>query len=166
MDMKEILIDKIVVNMGVGGDPDEMKRAQKIMDVVTKRKSIQTKTQMKAPEWGLRPGLAIGLKVTFRGKSAREFFDNTILAKEKKLSAKNFDERGNFGFGVKEYIDIPGMRYDPKLGIRGFDVLVTLKRRGYRVKSRKLKPSKVGKSHVINKQEAIDFVKTLGVEIE
>jgi large subunit ribosomal protein L5 len=65
---------------------------------------------------------------------------------------------GNFSFGIKEYIDLPGMKFDPDIGIFGMDVCVTLERRGYRVKRKRLK-SKVGKKHLISKQEAIEWVK-------
>jgi len=58
------------------------------------------------------------------------------------------------------------MDYDPEIGIMGFNVCVTLERRGYRVKRRRLYPSKVGKNHQITKEEAINFVKNLGVNVE
>jgi large subunit ribosomal protein L5 len=47
----------------------------------------------------------------------------------------------------------------------GFDVLVALKKRGYRVKERKIKPAKVGKNQRVTKEEAINFVKNMGVEV-
>ncbi len=165
MEMKEILIDKVVVNMGVGNEPDEMKKSQKIIESVTGKKALKTKTKLRIPTWGLRPGLEIGLKTTLRGKDAKEFLDRAFAAKEKQLKAKNFDQRGNFGFGIKEYIDMPGTRYDPKMGIKGFDILVALKRRGYRISKKKIRPSKLGKSHIITKEEAIEFVKAMGVEV-
>jgi len=165
VDMREILLDKVVVNMGVGNDAEELKRAQQIIETVTGKKSVRTTTQLRIPTWELRPGLEIGVKVTLRGKSAREFLERVLVAKDKQLKSKNFDQRGNFGFGIKEHIDIPGTKYDPKLGIKGFDILVSLKRRGYRVSKRKIRPAKLGKKHIITKQEAIDFVKTMEVEV-
>ena len=165
MEMREILLDKVVVNMGVGNNADDLKKSQQVMETITGRKAIRTKTNLRIPTWDLRPGLEIGLKVTLRGNSAKEFLERVLVAKEKQLKAKSFDQRGNFGFGIKEYIDVPGTKYDPKLGIRGFDVLVSIKRRGYRVSKRKIRPAKLGKKHIITKQEGIDFVKTMGVEI-
>jgi large subunit ribosomal protein L5 len=163
--MREILLDKVVVNMGVGNNAEELKKAQKVIEMITGKKAVRTKTQLRIPTWDLRPGLEIGLKVTLRGPSAKELLERVLVAKEKQLKAKNFDQRGNFGFGIKEYIDVPGTKYDPKLGIKGFDVLVSLKRRGYRVSKRKIRPAKLGKKHIITKKEAIDFVKAMGVEI-
>jgi large subunit ribosomal protein L5 len=164
--MREILIDKVVVNMGVGGDPEEMTKAQKIIELITKRKAVKTKAKVRAPEWGLRLGLPIGLKVTLRGDAARKFLDDAFTAKDKKINASSFDGRGNFGFGIGEYIDLPNAKYDPKVGIRGFDVLVSLKRMGYRVKLRKIRPARVGKNGLISSEEAIEFVKAMGVEVK
>jgi len=136
--MQEVLLSKVVVNMGVGAEPD----------------------------WGLRPGVPIGLVVTLRGNDAVEFLKKALVAKANKLPAKSFDRTGNFGFGVREYIDLPGAKYDPKLGIKGFDVLVSLKKKGYRVKIRKIKQSKVGIKQRVTTAEAIDFARSLGVEVE
>jgi len=67
---------------------------------------------------------------------------------------------------VREYIDFPGIKYDPKLGIVGFDVCVTLKRRGWRVKDRRRGRSRIGRKHRITKDEGMAFAKdVLGVEI-
>lgn len=45
------------------------------------------------------------------------------------------------------------------------DICVTLERPGYRVKRKKLK-RKIGKNHLIKKEEAIEWVKKMfGVEI-
>jgi large subunit ribosomal protein L5 len=164
--MKQVLMDKVVVNMGVGSEPEEMKKAIQIMQLVTGRKPAQTLCVARIPDWGLRPGIPIGLKVTIRGEKAVEFLKKVIMAKANKLNAKSFDKEGNFGFGIREYIDIPGAKYDPKLGIKGFDVLVALKKKGYRVKARKIMKTKVGRKQRVTKQDAIDYVTALGIMVE
>jgi len=165
--MKGISIDKVVVNMGVGQTGEELKKAQQIMEKITGMKSVQTKCKVKQPTWDIRPGLPIGCMVTLRGEKAVDFLKNALSAKDNELKNKNFDKNGNFGFGVKEYIDMPKTKYDPKLGIRGFDVLVSLKRPGYRVAKRKQKKAKIGKKHIVSKEEAIEFVqKEFGVVVK
>jgi len=164
--MKQVLMDKVVVNMGVGSDPEEMKKAVQIMHLVTSKKPAQTLCEARIPDWGLRPGIPIGLKVTLRGAKGIEFLKKAAVAKSNKLNSKSFDKEGNFGFGIKEYIDLPGAKYDPKLGIKGFDVLVSLKKRGYRVKARKIKTTKVGRKQRVTKQEAIEYVNSLGIMVE
>ena len=82
------------------------------------------------------------------------------------LTSKGIDSSSTYSFGIKEHIDLPDVKYDPQLGIIGFDVLVALKKRGYRVKQRKIRKEKVGKKQRVTKEEAIEFVKGLGVELE
>ncbi len=166
MSMKEIKIEKVTINMGVGTEKEDMKKSEQVIKLLTGKTPIKLKTNKKVPDWGLRPGLPVGLKVTLRKNDAKEFLEKTFKAKEDRILKKNFDQTGNFGFGIKEHIDLEGINYDPKIGIKGFDVLVTLERSGYRVKKRKIKSSKVGKKHLIKKEEAIEFVKQMGVEVE
>ncbi len=164
--MLEIRIEKVTINMGVGQSGDELKKAQQILEKITGAKTVQTICKVKQPLWDIRPGMPIGCKTTLRGKKAIDFLKNALAAKGNSLSKKSFDVLGNFGFGIKEYIDLPGTKYDPKLGIRGFDVLVSLERRGYRVKRRRMAKA-VGKNHLISKDAAVEFVKkNLGVEVQ
>jgi large subunit ribosomal protein L5 len=164
--MREGLLEKVTVNMGVGQAGDELEKAAKIMELITGAKPIRTLAKIKQPTWGLREGLPIGVKVTLRGKAAHEFLERALLARDKKLPKSVFDNRGNFGFGVKEHIDLPKIKYDPKLGIKGFDVLVTLKRRGYRIKRRKLAKCSISHKHMLTNRDAMDFMKNVyGVEV-
>jgi len=165
--MREIKVAKVTVNMGVGPEQNEMKTGQKIIEKITGSKAVQTKCKVRQPKWGIRPGLPIGLKVTLRNQKAGEFLKRALAAKENTLTKKCFDNQGNFGFGIHEYIDMPGVKYDPSLGVRGFDVLVTLERPGYRIKRRKIQTRKVGRNHLIGKNDAMAFVqKQFGVEFE
>lgn len=164
--MQTARVEKVTVNIGVGQAGDELKKAEEILRKVTNAKPVQTICKIKQPTWGIREGLPIGVKVTLRGKKALEFLKNAFNAKDKQLKAASFDNLGNFGFGIKEYIDLPGARYDPKLGMKGFDILVTLEKPGYRVKKRKNQKKKIGRKHLLSKNEAIDFVKQeFGVEV-
>lgn len=165
--MRAIAVEKVTANMGVGESGEELKKAMTILSGVSNAKPVQTTCKIKQPAWGVRPGLPIGTKVTLRRGGAEKFLKGALSAKENKLSRKNFDNRGNFGFGIKEHIDLPGVKYDPKVGIRGMDILVSLARPGYRIRRRKIKKRCIRKRHAITKGEAIDFVKArFGVEVE
>ncbi len=48
----------------------------------------------------------------------------------------------------------------------GLEAAVTLERPGFRVRKRTIKTTPVGKNHRITKEEAISFVKQLGVEVQ
>lgn len=165
--MRTILIEKVTVNMGVGQAGDELKKSKTVIEAITGAKAIETKCRVKQPKWEIRPGLPIGVKITLRKQNATEFLKRALNAKQNIIKKRSFDMQGNFGFGIKEHIDLPGVKYDPKLGIRGLDVLVTLKRNGQRVKKRKIAKTKIGKKHIITKNDAMQFMKEqFGVEIE
>lgn len=105
-------------------------------------------------------------KVTLRREKAVQFMKRALEAVNNRLSESNFDQQGNFAFGVKEHIEMAGTKYVPELGIVGFDVMATMERPGYRVKRRRVRQSRIGKKHVVTKQEAIRFVRsTFGTEI-
>ena len=164
--MKEIRIEKVTLNIGVGKTGEELEKASTILNMLTGVKPVLTVAKVKQPTWGIREGLTIGTKATLRGEKAISFLKEAFIAIDNKVKKKSFDKLGNFGFGVKEYIDMPKARYDPKLGIRGFDVLVTLERPGYRVKKRKLDKARVSRHHLIKQDEAVNFIKQkFGVEV-
>jgi large subunit ribosomal protein L5 len=160
-------IEKVTVNMGVGQAGEELNKAQQILEKITGVKAVRTKCKVKQPLWGIREGLTIGIKTTLRGEKAEEFLKKALQAKDNTLRVKNFDQTGNFAFGINEYIDLAGIKYDPQLGIRGFDVVVTMNKPGYRIKRRKIAKKKLPLKHRVKKDETIGFVKEkFGVEIE
>ena len=162
--MREIRIEKVTINIGCGEGGEKLERALKLLEKLTGRKPVITKTH-KRTTFGMAKNRPIGAKVTLRKNDAYEFLKRAFKAIDNKLPSSCFDELGNFSFGIKEYIDIPGIKFDPEIGILGMDVCITLERPGYRVKRKKLK-SKIGKNHVIKKEEAMEWVKNkFGVEI-
>lgn len=165
--MREIMIDKVTVNIGVGTGGEALENAEKLLSELTGVKPVRTKAKKRNPVFKLRPGLEIGVKATLRKKAAEEFLKKALASKKNTIPASAFDNTGNFSIGIKEYIDFPGAKYNPKIGMFGFDVCVTLARRGYRVSRRKIGKSKIGKNHRIKREEAMEFMrKKFGVVIE
>jgi large subunit ribosomal protein L5 len=162
--LKKIRIAKLTLNVGVGKNEAQLKKALVLLKKLSPVKPIPTITNKRIPGWGLRPGLQIGCKVTIR-KDAEQLLKRLLVAKDNTLLEKNFDTNGNFSFGVPEYIDIEGLEYDPDLKIMGLEVAVTLERPGFRLKRRRIKQGRVGKSHLIQKENAIAFAESLGVEV-
>jgi large subunit ribosomal protein L5 len=161
-----IRISKVTVNIGVGSSGEELERAEKLLEKLCQQKPVKTISNKRVPDWGIRKKQAIGVKVTLRGKKASDFLEKTLEAKERKLRESQFDNQGNFAFGIHEYIEIPGIKYDPEIGIYGFDVCVTLEKNGYRIKNRKREKKKVPNKHKLGKQEAIEWAKqNLKVEV-
>ncbi len=157
--MKEIRIEKITLNVGVGEAGDRLEKASLLLEKLTGVKPTLTKSEKRIPTWGVRPGLTIGSKITLRGKKSEELLKSLLSSKDNKLSEKNFDNQGNFSFGVPEYIEIPGVEYIPEVGIIGLEVAVTLQRPGFRIKHRKYQRRKIPTRHKITKEEAIEFAK-------
>ena len=120
---------------------------------------VKTFTNKRIPEWGLRPGLPIGCKITLRKEKAKEIISRLLDAKEFTLKDSNFDNFGNISFGVPEYIDIKEAKYDPEIGIMGLEVCITLERPGFRIKRRKKMRKKISARHRITKKDATEFMK-------
>ena len=140
--MKKIKVAKITLNIGAGKNEDLLKKGLKLLQKLSPLTPVKTVTKKRIPGWGLRPGLAIGCKVTVR-KNPEELLKKLLVAKENILKEKCFDNQGNFSFGVPEYIDIEGLEYDPDLKILGLEAAVTLERPGYRIRKRRILPQRI-----------------------
>ena len=156
--MRQIKIEKLTLNIGSGTNNAKLEKGMKLIQNITGRPPVKTFTTKRIPTWGVRPGLPIGCKLTLRKKEAIEMLERLLKSKENQLSARQFDSSGNFSFGIHEYIDIPGAKYDPVIGIMGLEVCVTLERNGYRIKRRRSKSGKIPQKHSISKDEAIDYI--------
>jgi large subunit ribosomal protein L5 len=157
--MREVLLEKVTANIGVGSGGQPLENAKTLLNRLTGKTPVPTTAHVRNPVFKIKKGEAIGAKVTLRGKQALEFLQRALDSVDFKINERSFDGRGNFSFGIREYIDFPGMKYDPKLGIIGFDVCVTLSRRGARVSRRKRGRSRIAKSHLISKEDGIAFAK-------
>ena len=157
--MKIIRIEKVTLNIGAGKDQNKLEKAQILLKHITGIQPVKTTTQKRIPTWGIRPGLPIGCKITLRKKQAQLLLARLIEARDKVLKDSQFDKKGNISFGIPEYINIPQVEYDPKVGIMGLQVCVTLERPGFRVKKRTLRTGKVSHNHEINKEDAMEFMK-------
>ena len=156
--MKNIRIEKVTLNIGAGKDQARLEKGLVLLNAVTNATPIKTITSKRIQEWGLRPGLPIGCKLTLRKDRAIKMLPRLLVAIDNKLREKQFDNNGNIAFGIHEYMEIPGVKYDPKIGIMGFEVCVTLERPGYRIKRRRFMARRIPARHRISKQEAIDFI--------
>jgi len=162
--MQEIKIEKVTLNMGCAGDKIKIKKAQKFLEKITDQKSYVTSSR-KRTTFGATKGKPTGVKVTLRKEKAEKFLKDAFEAVDKKMKVKQINS-DNFSFGIKESIDMPNVKYDPDVGIVGLDVCVTLERPGFRVKRRSNKQTKIGKNHLILKDQTINWIKNYGVSID
>lgn len=157
--MSQIKIEKLTLNIGAGKEPANLDKGIILLKNITGIDPVKTITQKRIAGWGLRPGLPIGCKLTLRRTEAQELIKRLLVARSNILSRNNFDEDGNVSFGIHEYIDIPGVKYDHKIGIMGLQASITLERPGFRIKKRKILKRKIPSRHRIRKDAAIDFMK-------
>ena len=159
-------IEKVVVNMGVGKSGEPLEKASKVLKELTGQTPCKRKAKKTIRDFGIRRGEPIACMVTLRKHKAIEFLKKVLHVVDYKLPRSCFDRHGNFAFGIREHIEIPGVKYDPEIGIFGMDVCVSLSRPGWRVKYRQRAKSKIGAKHALTPEEAMVFVKDmLGVEI-
>jgi large subunit ribosomal protein L5 len=164
-EMKKIDIEKIVINIGVGKSGDPFERAKMALEDLTGQKPSPRGAKKSVRDFGIHKGEPIGAMVTLRKQNARDFLKRIFLAKANSFKKSSIDNNGNLSIGIKEHIDIPGIKYNPDIGIFGMDVCISLKRPGYRI-SKKRNPDKIGKNHKITKEESVDFFQNnFGVDV-
>lgn len=159
-------IEKVVVNISVGKSGEPLEKATGVLKEITGKTPCKRKAKTSIRDFGIRKGESIACIVTLRKQEAIDFLKKVLTAVDSRISSKSFDARGNFAFGLKEHIELPGVRYDPDVGIFGMDICVSVTRPGYRVKNRRREKAKIGSRHLLTSQESMVFVRdTLGVEI-
>ena len=164
--MRDLKIGKVVVNITQGQSGEPLDRAMTILENLTSQKPSTRRAKQTIRTWGIRRNEPIACMVTLRGEKANDILRKTFPAVGNRINPRSFDQNGNFAFGIREHIDIPGQRYDPSLGIVGMDIMATVERPGYRVSRRKRARSRVGQSHRVTREESIEFIKqSFGVEV-
>jgi large subunit ribosomal protein L5 len=157
--MEEVKIAKATVNIGVGEGGERLARAEKLLESITGQQPVRTYSKVTNPEFGIRKGQPIACKVTLRGEKADKAVKMILDGIENRLKSRQFDAQGNVSFGINEHIDIPGMRYDPDIGIFGMNISITFEKPGYRIKKRKIMRKKIPVKHTVTPEETMEYMK-------
>lgn len=158
MDMREVIINKMVINIGSGSDAAQQQSARRLLESLTGRKPANEISKKRNPSFKITKGQSIGAFVTIRGAQAKPIIKRLLDAANN--SFKESAISGNsLSFGLREYIDISGMKYDPKIGMLGMNVNISFKRRGIRVIERKRNSSQIPDHHRrVSKEEILSYM--------
>ena len=124
-------LEKIVVNMGVGGAASDSKlldAAMNDMHIITGQQPMITRARKSIAGFHIRTGMAIGCKVTLRGDRMWEFLDRLLsialprVRDFRGISPTSFDGRGNYSLGITEQLIFPEIEYDKIDRTRGMDI--------------------------------------------
>ena len=131
--MRVSKLKKIVLNMGLG-DAKEHKNwltsGVEELTTIAGQKAVVTISKKAISNFKIREGDPVGIRVTLRGSKMYEFLDRFISVASPRirdfrgLSAKGFDGRGNYNFGITEQIIFPEIDYDKINNIRGLNISI------------------------------------------
>ena len=158
--LHDIRVAKLCININPGQVGDQVTRAARVIEQLTTQKALLARSHRTIPKFGIRRNDKIAAFVTVRGQRAIDILTKALQVHDFELSQRCFSDSGNFGFGIKEHIDLD-LKYDREIGIHGMDIYVVLERPGNRVSRRKHATSRIGPNQRISKKDAQDwFVKT------
>jgi large subunit ribosomal protein L5 len=156
--LRRVRIEKLTLNIATGKSGEPLEKAKKVLNQLTGRVPATKRAKRTVKDFGVRKGEPISAVVTLRRDEASTFLVKALDAVGNKVRESSFDDYGNFSFGIKEHIEIPGTKYVPELGIFGATVHVTLGRPGYRIRRRAIRPAKMSRSHYVSRDEAVQFI--------
>merc|ERR1711998_561672 len=156
--MRKVMCDKLIINIAVGESGDRLTKAVRVLQQLSDQTPVENVARYTVRTFGIRRNEKIATHVTVRGKKAMDLIEKGLKITDYEISAKHFSDSGNLGFGVNEHIDL-GLKYDPQTGIYGMDFFVVLKRPGYNVAKKKAKRGRMGVTHRVAKEDAMEWVR-------
>ena len=131
--MQVPVIEKIVINMGVGEATSDTKKvavAAQDLALISGQKPVITKARNAIASFKVRENMPIGSKVTLRKNKMYEFIDRLVnialprVRDFRGLNPKSFDGRGNYAMGIKEHLIFPEINYDKAESVWGMDIII------------------------------------------
>ena len=160
--MREIEIEKVVLS--ISGSGEAIEKGVKLLELISERKAARKKSRKRIPSLNVRPGLEVGVMVTLRKEKAKEMLKKIIIANNNEVKESQISG-DSLSFGIKEYIEIPGIKYQREIGIIGFDVSIAFARKGKRVGRRKIKRGRIPKRQRISKEEIVEYLNKMGIKV-
>ncbi len=126
-------LEKIVLNIGLGEaitNAKALEAGEADLGAITGQHPVITRSKRSISAFRLRVGMAIGVKVTLRGKRMWDFFEKLVtitLPRVREFSGiprNAFDGRGNYTLGFKEQTVFPEIEFDKVDKVRGLEVVI------------------------------------------
>jgi large subunit ribosomal protein L11e len=130
-----------------------------VLEQLSGQTPVTSKARYTVRTFGIRRNEKIACHVTVRGPKAEEILERGLKVKEYELRKRNFNQEGNFGFGISEHIDL-GIKYDPAIGIFGMDFYVVMTRPGDRIRRRRRCKARLGSNHRIASADTMRWYRT------
>ncbi len=132
-DMEVPKITKISISVGIKATENDNKFMAYLVNQVSGlagQKAVLTKSKKAIATFKLRENVAIGAKVTLRGKKMYEFFDRLAyialprIRDFRGLSNKGFNESNHYSFGIKEHNIFLEVDLDNVLKVFGMNITI------------------------------------------
>lgn len=162
--MRQMNIEKVIIS--IGGKAEQLEKGARLLSLITGRKANVVKSRKRIQSLGVRPGLEVGCFITLRGRKALVLLKRLLEAINNTIKLRQI-KTNHFSFGIKEYIEIPGVEYQRDIGLFGMDVSVVFARKGKRVVRRKIKRGKLPRRQHVSVEEIVSFMKkNFKIEVE
>merc|ERR1711890_80355 len=134
--MKDLHLNKLCINICVGGDSQKLKKATSVLQQLTNQTPKLSKSRLTIRSFGIRRNEKIACHVTVRKEKALKILEDALKIKEFELKESQFSD-----------------------GVFGMDFSVVVSRKGQRVSKRKRCRSKIGNKHKVKKAELVEYFK-------
>lgn len=158
--MREVRLEKLVVNIGTGSEQGPQENARRLLTLITGRNPANEISRTRNPSFHIAKGQKIGAFVTVRGEDASKLLGRLLGAVNNRVKESSITNN-SVSFGIREYIDINGVKYDPKIGMLGMNVNVAFGRPGRRITLRKRSRGRISDAHrIVTKEEIKEYLKS------